>query len=105
MTQERIAKLERLGFAWDCRKLPKGSEDDSAASSSPSLDVPSVITSHTAANGQSASSLSGVAAVRLAMRGLARPVAAPAPVSLFSHVPQQLFQNPCDFITFSRQFS
>ena len=110
MTQDRIAKLERLGFAWDCRKLPKGTEEGSAGgSSAASLEAPTgIIPSHIAAPTAqgAASNLSGVAAVRLAMHGLPRGVPAPAPMSLYSQVtPQQLFQNPSDFITFSRQFS
>jgi hypothetical protein len=39
MTTERISKLERLGFAWDCRRLPKG-DDESGRSPSPESEEP-----------------------------------------------------------------
>ena len=81
MTPERIAKLEKLGFAWDCRNIPKEKPDRSSpeVSSKTPRRAPSPTTSSNISEVEGHQSISSAAAANAAsVAGMAVPSAAVA---------------------------
>jgi hypothetical protein len=84
MTSERITKLEKLGFAWDCRKSKSDSEDEEPVHSDTPPALPQAVL---------ISSL--VAAAR-------KPEPTPAETVTKQAKPDSPALPPCEFFSFSR---
>lgn len=87
MTKERIAKLEKLGFAWDCRK-PKDDPEKAATVR------PNVTNDTEAAKSASLPMLAPVAAAKAAAPGAAKSDAPAVPAKY----------PKCEFFTFGKKF-